>query len=52
MCLKSALLAIAVISCTITSGRAVATAAPTDAASSPSITTASAPSCPSKPVTW
>src|SRR5690625_4129566 len=35
---------IAVIWCTITSGRACATASPTDAASSPSITTARAPS--------
>ena len=40
---------IAVIWCTITSGRAAATASPTDTASSPSITTASAPSCCSKP---
>jgi hypothetical protein len=38
----------AVIWCTITSGLAVATASPTDTASSPSITTASAPSCASK----
>jgi hypothetical protein len=41
----SALRAIAVIWCTITSGRAFATAASTDAESSPYITTASAPSC-------
>ena len=39
----------AVISCTIASGRALATASPTDAASNPSITTAWAPSCSSKP---
>ena len=39
----------AVISCTMASGRATATASPTDAASSPSITTPSAPSCSSSP---
>ena len=43
MCLKSGLPAIEVIWCTIVSGFAAATASPTDAASSPSITTASAP---------
>jgi hypothetical protein len=40
---------IAVIWCTIVSGRAPATASPTDTASSPSITTASAPSRSSRP---
>ena len=40
---------IAVIWCTIASGLAAATAAPTDTASSPSITTPSAPSRSSKP---
>ena len=40
---------IAVIWCTIASGRAAATASPTDTASSPSITTPSAPSCSSTP---
>ena len=53
MCFMSGLPAcateIAVIWCTIASGRAVATASPTDTASSPSITTPSAPSCSSKP---
>jgi hypothetical protein len=39
----------AVIWCTIASGRAAATASPTETASSPSITTPSAPSCSSKP---
>nr|WP_239001025.1 hypothetical protein [Jiangella asiatica] len=39
----------AVIWCTIESGRAAATVSPTDAASGPSITTASAPSCCSCP---
>jgi hypothetical protein len=52
-CLKSGLPACAkesaVIWCTIASGRAAATAAPTDAASSPSITTPSGPNCFSKP---
>src|SRR6266508_731547 len=38
-----------VIWCTIASGRAAATASPTDAAPSPSITTPLAPSCCSKP---
>ena len=38
----------AVIWCTIASGLAAATASPTDTASSPSITTPSAPSCSSK----
>ena len=38
----------AVIWCTIVSGWAAATASPTDAASSPSITTPSAPSCASR----
>ncbi len=41
--------AIAVIWCTITSGRALATASPTDTASNPSITTPSAPSSESNP---
>jgi hypothetical protein len=53
MCFMSGLPAcameIAVIWCTIASGRAPATASPTDAASSPSITTGSAPSCSSRP---
>ena len=52
-CFKSGLPACAtespVIWCTIASGRALATASPTDTASSPSITTPSAPSCSSKP---
>ena len=53
MCFMSGLPAcageIAVIWCTIASGRAAATASPTDTASSPSITTPSAPSCSSDP---
>jgi hypothetical protein len=48
-CLKSGRPAcfteIPVIWCTIVSGRAVATASPTDAASSPSMTTGCAPNC-------
>ncbi len=44
MCLMSGVPAMAVIWWTITSGLAAATASATDAASSPSITTASAPS--------
>ncbi|MGY2746801.1 hypothetical protein ACVWZ8_003918 [Arthrobacter sp. UYCu723] len=53
MCLISGLPAyvgeIAVIWCTITSGCAAAKASPTHTASKPSITTASAPNCSSKP---